>query len=90
MIYCSRRRNNLDLRFQVERGLGVIREQEVVKNEEDPAQSPARSLDQFVREHYPWIVYPKEVGQLVRGRYQSVRGRDVNLSRTVSMTGGVC
>ena len=47
-------------------------------------------VDQFVREHYPWIVYQKEVGQLVRGRYQSVRGRDVNLSRTVLMTGGVC
>ena len=50
----------------------MIREQEVVKNEQGPTQGPTRSVDQLVREHYPRVVFPKEAGQLVRARYQGV------------------
>ena len=52
----------------------MIRE---VENEEGLAQGPTRGVDQLVREHYPWVVFPNEAGQLVRTRYQtrSVRER---------------
>ena len=72
MIYRRRWRSGLDLLFQVERNLGVIREQEVVKDEEGPAQGPTRNFDKLFRRHDPWIIFPKEASKVVYPGNQSV------------------
>ena len=51
----------------------MIREQEVVKDEQGPAQGPTRSVDQLVGECYLWVIFPKEAGQLIHVRYWSGR-----------------
>ena len=51
----------------------MIREQEVVKDEEGPTQGPTRGIDQLVRRHYMWVVLPKEADKVVHTGNQSVR-----------------
>ena len=62
----------------------MIREQEVVKDEEGPTQSPTRGVDQLVRRHGPWVAFPKEASEVVHtgnhGSYDRVR-REQDRSR---------
>lgn len=55
----------------------MTRKQKVVKDEEGPTQSPTRGVDQLVRRHGPWIVFPKEASEVVHtgnhGSYDCVR-----------------
>ena len=53
----------------------MIREQEVVKYEEGPAQGPSRGVDQLVRGRDPSVFFPQEAGEVVYAGYQSVRER---------------
>lgn len=48
----------------------VIRKQEVVKDEQGPTQSTTGSVDQLVRRHGPWVVFPKEASEVVHAGNQ--------------------
>lgn len=75
MIDSSRRRGGSDLPFQIKRSLGVIGEQEVVKDEEGSAQGPTRGIYQLARQNRPWVVFPDEAGEVVHAGGESVRER---------------
>ena len=51
----------------------MIREQEVVKDKEGPAQGPTRGIYQLVRRDGPWVVFPEEAREVVHAGYQSTR-----------------
>ena len=50
----------------------MIREQQVVKDEEGPTQGPTRDVDQLARTHGPRVIFPNEAREVIYAGNQCI------------------